>query len=56
MRARLLMLAIFCSKNYIPAAKKQIVQKKIDLQFLQSLLKNVLQFGKLDRGWICILL
>jgi hypothetical protein len=52
MRAWLLMLAIFCVKNYIPAAKK-IAQKK---EILQSLLKDVLQFGKLDRGWIYSLL
>jgi hypothetical protein len=52
MRAWLLMLAIFCAKNYIPTAKK-IAQKK---EILQSLLKDVSQFGKLDRGWICSLL
>jgi hypothetical protein len=52
MRAWLLMLAIFCVKNYIPAAKKIAQKKKI----LQSLLKDVLQFGKLDRGWIYNLL
>jgi hypothetical protein len=53
MRAWLLMLAIFCVKNYIPAAKKNCTEKK---EILQSLLKDVLQFGKLDRGWICSLL
>jgi hypothetical protein len=37
MRAWLLMLAIFCSKNYIPAAKKQIAQKKNRFAILTEL-------------------
>jgi hypothetical protein len=28
MRAWVLMLAIFCTKNYIPAAKKNCIEKK----------------------------
>jgi hypothetical protein len=31
------MLAIFCSKNYIPAAKKQIAQKKNRFAILTEL-------------------
>jgi hypothetical protein len=53
MRAWVLMLAIFCAKKIIYRQLKKIAQKK---EILQSLLKDVSQFGKLDRGWICSLL
>jgi hypothetical protein len=37
MRAWFLMLAIFCSKNYIPVDKKQIAQKKNRFAILTEL-------------------
>jgi hypothetical protein len=45
MRAWLLMLAIFCVKNYIPAAKK-IAQKKKDLTELAERRSAIRQAGQ----------
>jgi hypothetical protein len=43
----------FLRKKLYTGSKKNCTEKK---EILQSLLKDVLQFGKLDRGWICSLL